>query len=230
MADGRRPKLTAIELGADHASWAGAGFTVVDSCARVGGVAIEFTPSVHGVASLSFDWLPEGFGSLDGIALGIRPAVAPDSHSNGVVSLDQVVIATPQFERTAAALEGLGLAIRREAVRKADDDIGTDVRQGFVRAGGPVLELVHTEAVPPGPAHVWGLGFITESFDEALEDLDGVIGKPRPAVQPGRRIATFVRDSGLGLPVVLLDPEPTPDEVGDPPGSVGRGAPHASGD
>lgn len=226
MADSKRPKLTSIELGADHASWAGAGFTVADSRAHIGSVSIEFTASVHGVASLGFDWLPAGCESLDGIALRTAPAVAPAGHSNGVVSIDQVVIATPDFERTAAALEELGLPIRREALRKADDDIGTDVRQGFVRAGGPVLELVNTEAVPPGPAHVWGLGFITERFDEALEELDGVIGKPRPAVQPGRRIATFVRDAGLGLPVVLLDPEPTPDEVGEPPGSVERGSPH----
>ena len=208
MSSTDRPRLTAIELGADPASWAGAGFTVVDGCVNVDGVSIELVPGLVGVASLSFDRLPEGVESLDGVKLHVAPLAGSAEHANGAVRIDQVVLATPEFERTAEALAGLGLALRREAVRKVDDDEGGDIRQGFVRAGGPVIELVHTKRVPVGPAHVWGLGFISDRFDHALAELDGVIGKPRPAVQPGRRIATFVRDSGLGLPVVLLDPEP----------------------
>ena len=201
------PRLTAIEVGADHEAWVGAGFTLTDGKVCVGNVAIEFTAVPPGVASLGFDRLPKAIDSIDGVALRVVAEASPAVHSNGAFQIDQVVIATPDFDRTAAALELLGLPLRREAIRKADDDIGTDIRQGFVRAGGPVIELVHTETVPPGPAHVWGLGFISSRFDEALEELDGVIGKPRPAVQPGRRIATFSRDAGLGLPVVLLDPE-----------------------
>ena len=208
-ADNPAPRLTAIEIGADHEAWVGAGFTLTDGKVCVGNVAIEFTAVPPGVASLGFDHLPEGVDSIDGVELRVVPPASPAIHGNGAFQIDQVVIATPDFDRTAAALAALGLPLRREAVRKADDDVGTDIRQGFVRAGGPVIELVHTETVPPGPAHVWGLGFVSDRFDAALEELDGVIGKPRPAIQPGRRIATFSRDAGLGLPVVLLDPEPS---------------------
>ena len=208
MSFSDRPRLTGIELGADPASWAGAGFTVVGGRVNVAGVSVELVPGLVGVGSLSFDRLPEGATSLDGVKLHAAPPVEGSEHPNGAVRIDQVVVATPDFERTAQALAGLGLALRREAVRKVDDDEGGDIRQGFVRAGGPVIELVHTKRVPVGPAHVWGLGFISDRLDKAVVELDGVIGKPRPAVQPGRRIATFVRDSGLGLPVVLLDPEP----------------------
>ncbi|MEI7559877.1 MAG: hypothetical protein WCJ63_04725, partial [Actinomycetes bacterium] len=69
-------------------------------------------------------------------------------------------------------------------------------------------ELVHTDTVPGTHAHGWGLGFITADLDKAIHELDGLIGPARPAVQPGRRIATFRRDANLGVPVVLMDPEP----------------------
>lgn len=203
-----RPKLTAIELGADREAWVGAGFTVEGARLEVGGVAIEFTPDEVGVAGLSFDQLPDGVDSIDGIPVGLAPPAGHSEHDNGSVSIDQVVIATPDFERTAEALAAAGMALRRELTRPLAEDEEGEVRQGFVRAGSAVMELVNTRSVPEGPAHVWGLGFVSTRFDGAVADLEGVIGAPREAFQPGRRIATFSRDARLGLPVVLLDPDP----------------------
>jgi len=37
-----------------------------------------------------------------------------------------------------------------------------------------------------------------------VQALAGAAGEPRPAVQPGRRIATLRRDAGLALPVALM--------------------------
>lgn len=208
MEAGRRPALTGIELGADREAWAGAGFTVDGSRLEVGGVAIELTRDEVGVAGLSFDWLPDGVDLIDGVPVTVAEPGGEGSHDNGAVQIDQVVVATPDFERTAAALADAGMPLKREITRTLSEDGEGEVRQGFVRAGGAVIELVNTRSVPDGPAHVWGLGFVSERFDEAVAELEGVIGSPRDAFQPGRRIATFSRDARLGLPVVLLDPEP----------------------
>lgn len=207
MEAGRRPTLTGIELGADREAWTGAGFTVDGPRLEVGGVAIEFTRDEVGVAGLSFDSLPDGIEAIDGISVSVASPVGHVEHSNGAIQIDQVVIATPDFDRTADALAAAGMPLKREITRPVAEEDDGEIRQGFVRSGNAVIELVTTRSVPDGPAHVWGLGFVSERFDRAVEELEGVIGSPRDAFQPGRRIATFSRDARLGLPVVLLDPE-----------------------
>jgi len=172
----------------------------------VGGVTIEFIAPMGGIESLGFDWLPEGADNLDGFPIEVSHPSVTETHENGVYSMDQVVIATPDFDRTATSMRDLGLTLSREVIREQED--GSEIRQGFVRSGDAVLELVHTESVPEGHAHGWGLGFITKDLGAAVEMLDGMIGPPRDAVQPGRHIAVFHRDAQLGLPVILMDPEP----------------------
>jgi hypothetical protein len=172
----------------------------------VGGVTIEFIAPMGGIESLGFDWLPDGADNLDGLPIEVSSSSVTETHENGVYAMDQVVIATPDFDRTAAAMRDLGLTLSREVIREQED--GSEIRQGFVRSGDAVLELVHTESVPEGHAHGWGLGFITKDLGEAAGMLEGMIGPQRDAVQPGRHIAVFHRDAQLGLPVILMDPEP----------------------
>jgi len=195
-----------VKLAADPAAWTAAGFTVTGHAMAVGGVTVQFTAPVGGIEGLGFDHLPEGTTDIDGLPVELFSLEVDPQHPNGAVSVDQVVIATPDFDRTATAMASVGLGLTREAYRQNDD--GHDVRQGFVRSGEAVLELVHTDTVPGTHAHGWGLGFITADLDKAIHELDGLIGPARPAVQPGRRIATFRRDANLGVPVVLMDPEP----------------------
>ena len=210
-AQPRRPALTSVELGADPAAWRGVGFTVEDNCVEVGGVAIDLLRPDGGITGLAFDWLPEGVTDIDGIPVRVAAGRAGRKHENGVISIDQVVISTPDFDRTAKALSAAGLGLRRERIVEGEGEEGT-VRQGFVRAGGPVIELVHTDRVPDGPALGWGLGFICGDLEQTAAQLEGVIGRLRPAVQSGRRIATVNRDARLGLPVVFLDPETISEE------------------
>jgi hypothetical protein len=202
----KRPSLTGIKLGADPQAWEAAGFTVNGHALAVGGVTIEFTAPVGGIECLVFDHLPEGVTDLDGLPVKVGPALADADHENGVYSIDQVVIATPAFDRTAQVMRDMGLGFKREAVRETED--GTEVRQGFVRSGDAVLEVVHAENVTGEHAHGWGVGFITADLDKAIHDLEGLIGPPRQAIQPGRRLATIRRDANLGIPVILMDPEP----------------------
>lgn len=202
-----RPRLTEIRLGADAGGWNGAGFSVVDGAVQIGAVTISIVAPSGGILGLAFDHLPEGVSDIDGLPVAIRPAAGTGAgHVNRAIAVDQVVIATPDFERTINSLDAAGLSIRSERVVEGEGEEGT-VRQGFVRAGEPVIEIVHTESVPDGQAVGWGLGFICSDLEATAEEFEGLLGALRPAVQPGRRIATFSRDAGLGVPAVLLDAE-----------------------
>jgi hypothetical protein len=116
------------------------------------------------------------------------------------VGIDHVVVTTPEFDRTAAALSEVGMELRR--VR----DAGT-FRQGFRRLGPAILELVEVPAAPPGPARFWGLVVIVEDLAALAERLGTQLGEVRPAVQPGRHIATLAPSAGLGPNVAFMDPE-----------------------
>jgi hypothetical protein len=73
--------------------------------------------------------------------------------------------------------------------------------------GEPILEIVG----PPepdaesGPAQFWGLAFIVDSIEHAQTFLGPErLGPSRPAVQPGRSIATVRSAAGLRVPVALM--------------------------
>ena len=143
---------------------------------------------------------------IDGLPTTVvdaRPPVFAD-HPVGAFALDHVVVATPDLERTSAAIAAAtGHELRR--IR----DLGK-IRQGFHRVGrgGVILELVEHADAPAGPARFWGLVFIVEDLDAACALLGpDLVSPPKDAVQPGRRIATVRVEAGLGLPVALMTPD-----------------------
>ncbi len=104
---------------------------------------------------------------------------APATHPNGAIAIDHVVITTPDFDRTAAALEAAGLLLRR-VVQRPDAR-----RMGFRRLGPAILELVETNEDASGPARFWGLVVIVEDLDALAERLGERLGSICDAVQPG---------------------------------------------
>ena len=110
--------------------------------------------------------------------------------------MDHVVVVTPEFESTRAALAGAGMALKRVAEIR-----GT--RMGFRRIGPAILELVEAPAAP-GPAF-WGLTIVVRDLDELGRRLDAHLGEIRPAVQPGRRIATVRPSAGLTTNLAFMD-------------------------
>jgi hypothetical protein len=143
---------------------------------------------------------------IDGITTSLAanaatPQVTPNSGlSLQVVGVDHVVINTPNLQRTSDALAQLtGAPLKRTR------DAGNGVTQGFHKLGSVVVELVTMPSMPEGPASLWG-------FVLNVQDLDGiaahlgpdVLSPPKPAVQPGRRIATFRSAAALGVPVALM--------------------------
>ena len=159
--------------------------------------------SVRGAGSLDLDGLPTS--ASDG------PPAAGEPHPNGVVSIDHVVVISPDLDRTASALREGGFDLRR--LREGPTPGGSP-RQAFFRMGEVILEVVEAPAGtriasdPSGPARLWGISFLVEELDRTATALGGLLGEPREAVQPGRRIATLKKEAGLGPAIAFMTPGP----------------------
>lgn len=210
MPDVRIQELTIAD---EPAAWAALGFAVDGDACRVGEVRLRLAGrdagrgivgwSLSGIASDAFDGLPTACAD----AAPGPPSTARD-HPNGVAALDHVVAISPALDRTVAALQAAGLDLRR--MREEPTPAGAP-RQAFFRLGGEILEVVQApeDAIersggPDGPAFFWGLAFTTPDLDATVAHLGDRVSEIRPAVQPGRRIATLRRSAGLAVPVALM--------------------------
>ena len=140
---------------------------------------------------------------IDGLATELVTPAAPRfaDHRLGAIGLDHVVIVTNDLDRTSDAITTVTGAPRRR-VR----EVGT-MRQGFHRLGPLIVELVEPADLPVGPAEFWGLVLNVEDLDVAVERLGPeLISAAKPAVQPGRSIATVRAEAGLGVSVALMTP------------------------
>lgn len=153
---------------------------------------------LSGVAST----VPDG-STIDGLDTVVVDAAMPmfGEHEVGAVGIDHVVVLTNDLERTSDAIDAAtGCELKR--VR----EVGT-MRQGFHRIGpgGLIVELVERPDIDAGPATFWGLVLNVSDLDAACALIGPeLIGAPKDAVQPGRRIATVSRDAGLGVPLALM--------------------------
>jgi hypothetical protein len=160
--------------------------------------------SLRGAASAELDGLPTTLS-------GREPPAAAPAHPNGLTAVDHLVAMTADLERTVAALEAAGLDLRR--IREEPTPAGAP-RQAFFRLGAVILEVVQEppEAIERAggdhPAFFWGIALAAPDLDATVARLGDAVGEPRPAVQPGRRIATLRRAAGLAAPVALITPPP----------------------
>lgn len=211
--------LTGLTVGDDPAGWSEAGFAVdAGGTCRVGGVRIGLVGAGgdRGLLGWKLGGCEVQGGSVDGVptatdgsgdrtpagggATGEQPASA---HPNGTTAIDHVVVVTPDLDRTTAALAELGLEPRR--TREA----GRGRLQRFFRLGDVILELVGPAAsAGGGPATLWGLAFTVADIDATAAHLGDRVGDPRPAVQPGRRIATLRAGPAVSVPVVFMSTDP----------------------
>jgi hypothetical protein len=207
MAD-PRPEIVGLTLGDPAVAWSALGFTVSDGVVWLDGVRVQLeglTPGIH-------SWTLGGIApvtELDGLPTVVEAApVRNDSpaHANGAVGIDHVVGLTPDFERTAGALEAAGMPLRRVRTVGSGEKA---FQQGFRRMGPTIFELVEGTQLPPGPCRFWGLTLIVEDLDSLAERLGPeLVSAPKDAVQPGRRIATLRAAAGLSQAVALMTPEP----------------------
>jgi hypothetical protein len=151
----------------------------------------------------SLDTLPTHRGAKNSTS---RSEIHPTGEGEGlgVVRIDHLVVFTGELERTIAAFEGAGLAVRR--VREPGEP-GPPVRQAFFRLGEVIVEVVENPVAPGEGASFWGITFCVADLDRCAGLLGEQLGGIHEAVQPGRRIATMRRSAGLGVPVALITPE-----------------------
>jgi hypothetical protein len=169
----------------------------------LGGVAVRLGAPPGGIRAWTLHGLPPTI-AVDGLPTRIDTTpFQPNhvTHPNGATGIDHVVLTSPDFDRTAKALDAAGMPLRR--IRDADG-----FRQGFRRLGPAILELVEVRGGDPAaPARFWGLVVIVADLDQLKVRLGDLLGDPKPAVQPGRRIATLRKTAGLGQAVAFMDPE-----------------------
>ena len=194
-----------IVVGDDPAAWARLGFTLgASGAARIGDVELVAAgrDGGAGLRRLAVSGMTDGTRAPDGLPIEpvLEPGPRPEApaHSNGAVRVDHVVAFTDDMDRTLAALDSAGIALRR--LREPPE---APARQAFLRLGAVILELVETGDAAPA---FWGLVVTVSDLDAAAASLGELIGTPRDAVQPGRRIATVRRGAGLSVALALMSP------------------------
>jgi hypothetical protein len=200
------PALTQLVVADDPATWERLGFAVApDGTCRVGAVAVRLAGAGagRGIVSWSLDGAPT---AIDGLAAAADepPPGDPVTHANGARRLDHVVVTTPDVARTFAALAAAGLELRR--VREGGS-AERPLRQGFYRLGEALLEVVGPpQATDDGPAAFWGLVVVVDDLDALGALLGAHLGRPRAAVQAGRRIATLRESAGSSVALAFMTP------------------------
>ena len=101
---------------------------------------------------------------------------------------------TDSLDETVDELVAVGGDLRRRR-----DDLHAPM--AFVRMGESIVEVVQSDAAHP--ARIWGLVAIVEDLATLPPEL---VGEPRDAVQPGRRIVTVRPEAGLGTAVAFMTP------------------------
>jgi hypothetical protein len=182
----------------EPAAWAALGFAPGgDGTLVLGGLRVRLAGAAagRGVVALRADGLarerPDG---LPLVSVAGSAPVAPSSHPNGALAIDHVVVFTDDRDRTADALEAAGGDVRRRG-----EPPELPAPMAFVRFGELIVEV----AQAGGPARLWGLTVTVPDVDALAGPL---LGEPRAAVQPGRRIVTVVRAARLSVALAFITP------------------------
>ena len=203
----REPELAELAIGDQPEAWQALGFTVEDGNLDLGGIRIRLGDEEHAPGSGIVSWSLRGvnaMGSIDGLASPVPRILRPPpfaTHPNGATGLDHVVVATPDFNRTADAFRRAGMPLKR--TREAGE-----MRQGFRRMGSAIIELVYSPKLNGSETHFWGLTVVVISLKDLGERLGDRLGEIRPAVQPHRHIATLQPTEGISPRVAFMSPEP----------------------
>lgn len=208
MTDAPRAELAALQIADPPEAWRALGFEVSDDGLVVlGGVELWLDAAGRGITGWTLRRITL-HRDVDGLPTGTTTDPPPPDigHPNGAMGVDHVVVTTPDFDRTAAALEDAGIPLRR--VR----DVGGEpaaggFRQGFRRLGPAILEVVEAPKMPAGPARFWGLVVTVADLVGLRARLAPHVGEIRDAVQPGRQIATLGEAAGLSPRIAFIDPE-----------------------
>lgn len=196
--------LIEVVVAADVEPWESIGLRVADGCSWIGGVCLRFVPAAASgprIVGWTLTGSPLQPTEIDGLGTAHVDDVQPQSwvHPLGAESFDHLVVMTSSLERTCGEIERVtGQPLKR--VRQAGA-----VRQGFHRLGPMIIEVVENDRVTDPIASFWGFVLIVDDIHEVAGRLGpDLLSPPKPAVQPGRFIASFRSQAGLGLPIALM--------------------------
>ncbi len=197
--------------------WAELGYTISDGCCQLGAVRLRFLADTPERGIVGWSLRNIAHTELDGLHTSLSQRPEPydaqaqpihSAHPNGVVAIDHIVAMSPSLDRSVTALESAGLDLRR--IREQPTPAGAP-RQAFFRLGAEILELVQEPydlveraGGQDHPARFWGLAVRVEDLDRTVQLLGSHVSPIRPAIQPGRRIATLRRSAGLAVPLALM--------------------------
>lgn len=190
--------------GAAEAAGSAAGAGVV----HLGGIRIRLTGNDTGLGIT--EWVladaPDRLvTSIDGLPTrhGSESEITAPAHPNRISGFDHVVVNTADLERTCNEIEA-ATAAPLKRIREAGA-----IRQGFHRLGELIVEVVTYPGINAPKASFWGLALNVVDIDALYERCgDALLSAPKTAVQPGRRIASFRKGAGLGLPIAVMTPQP----------------------
>jgi catechol 2,3-dioxygenase-like lactoylglutathione lyase family enzyme len=191
------PTLEELEIADEPGDWRALGFEVEDGVCQVSSVRLRLVGKGPRRGILGWKLAPE------------PAAAAASPQPNGVERIDHVVLLSPDLDRTVEELRSDGFELRR--IREGETP-GGSTRQAFFRLGEPILEVVQAPEGssvarnPDGPARLWGIAFLVDDLDATGSALGGLLGTPRDAVQPGRKIATLRPEAGLGPAIAFMTP------------------------
>lgn len=179
----------------EPAAWEALGFeTVQGRVVALGGLSVRLVGrrAGRGIVELRIEGLrgerPDGLP----IVPGSPGATSSSGHPNGALAIDHVVVLTDDRDRTVAALVDAGGNLRRQG-----EPPELPAPMAFVR----FEELIVEVAQAGGPARFWGLTVTVADLDALAGPL---LGAARPAVQPGRRIATVGGEAGLSVALAFM--------------------------
>jgi hypothetical protein len=206
-----QPTVDELFIAAAPDTWRDAGFEVSGDTCEIGMVRLRLEGEGAGRGITA--WSVRDLAELDLDGLDTRASQAPPAaggaHPNGTLSIDHLVVITPDLDRSTAVLQAAGFDLRR--LREGETPGGSR-RQAFFRMGELILELVEAPAGtkiaadPTGPARLWGISFLVAELDAPAAALGDSLGEPRDAVQPGRQIATVATQAGLGPAIAFMTP------------------------
>lgn len=205
MTLARKPELIELLIADEPDAWRAIGFNVdAGGNLDLGGVRLRCGIAGSGVAGWAFD-SADFSGEIDGLPTPVPTIRLPPpfhTHDNGATGVDQVVVFTGDFDRTAAAFAQAGIPLKRIA------ETGHG-RTGFARVGPTILELVQRPAAEGSEARFWGIAIVVISLESLAERLGQMLGPIRPAVQEGRKIAILdTAAAGIKTPIAFMSPEP----------------------
>jgi len=203
---GPRPELAGLTIADAPELWAALGFTVAAGRLVLGGIDVCLGGEGRGITGWTLRHV-SAVSAIDGLPTAVTadppPPAVPTGHPNGALGIDQVVVTTPDFDRTVAALDAAGMPLRRikpadataarsgEAGRPAGGELtGGSYRQGFRRLGPAILELVEATPSSPGVRDANSVGSCPEGNSPAPRG-------PQAAPSPSAHTAGPARFWGL---------------------------------